>query len=118
MPSIPKVFDRLSVMFQLQKEFQELSDNGQFPRLSGEHVAQFALGVYTELGEILQEYKGWKPWKNSDCYTYNEEAVKKELADTWHFMINITLALGYDADDMYKIFYDVHDKLLDERFRK
>lgn len=106
---------KLERLFDLQKEFQVLSGNGRFPRLDGEFVATFALGAFTELGEMLQEYKGWKPWKNSDCYTYNEDNVKKELADVWHFVINLTLALGYDSDELYEMFGEVHNSLLEER---
>ena len=109
--------DTLQMMFDAQKEFQLKSGNGEFPRLDGQHSGTFALGLISELGEVLQEYKGWKPWTNSDNYTHNKEACAEELADMWHFMINLSLALNFDADDVAKAFNSKHEKLL-RRFAK
>lgn len=101
-------------MFENKKNFQKKMGNGNLPRLDGELVNQFSLGMYTELGEVLQEYKGWKPWKNSDNYTNNREECLEELSDLWHFIINLSLALNFDYDDIYNAFMRKSNKL-DER---
>lgn len=108
--------DSLEGMFSQQIKFQKLSGNGDMPRLDGRLVADFSLGLITELGEVLQEYKGWKPWKNSDNYTYNEGKVAEELADMWHHMINISLALGYGSKEIQDVFDKKHKELLGSRF--
>ena len=107
--------DFLECMFDRQIEYQRLMKNGEMPRLDGVLVEHFSLGVVTELGEILQAYKGWKPWNNSDNYTYDKKATEEELADLWKFVINLTLALGYNAADMHEFFMNKHSKLLNER---
>ena len=108
--------DTLECIFDQQKELQLLAGNGNLPRLDGDLVAQFWLGMITELGEVLQVYKGWKPWKNSDNYTYEEQKVREELADVWHFLVNLTLSLGYSANDVEMFFNEKHNKILNERF--
>ena len=103
--------DRLQIMFEKQKDYQKKSGNGEFPRLDGEAVSTFALGMVSEIGEVLQEYKGWKPWKNSDCYTNNRDKCLLELADVVNFFINMVLALDFDHDDLYEAFQKKHEEL-------
>lgn len=108
--------DKLKTMFDLQKDFQLKSGNGKFPRLDGEQVSTFALGLIAEVGEVLQEYKGWKPWKNSDNYTHNKDKCLLELADVFNFTIDLCLALDFDSDDIYRAFL-IKRKELEDRVR-
>lgn len=108
--------DKLACMFSQQIELQRLYGNGQLPALRSDLVMQFSMGIVTELGEVLQAYKGWKPWNNSDNYTYDKPLVEGELADLWHFIINLSLSLGYNSDDIKKMFDEKHDEMLKERF--
>ena len=101
--------DDLKLMFNLQKEFQKQSGNGELPKLDGDLVSMFSLGLISELGEVLQEYKGWKPWKAKDSFTNNREQCLDEVVDMWHFMINLTLALGFDNRDLTKAFYETNE---------
>ena len=94
----------LKDMFERKVDFQLRAGNGDFPRLDGELVSTFALGAIAELGEALQEYKGWKAWKFSDNQHYDEQKLCEELGDLWHFLINLCLALDLDYDDIYDSF--------------
>ena len=110
--------DLLKCMFGRQIEYQKLMGNGSMPRLDGELVEHFSMGVVTELGEVLQTYKGWKPWTNSDNYTYDKKATEEELADLWKFVVNLTLALGYESEEIHEFFMNKHYKLISEREHK
>lgn len=111
-----KSLDKLELMFNDQIALQKLYGNGELPSLSPALVGQFSLGIITELGEVLQAYKGWKPWNNSDNYSYDKKQVERELADVWHFVVNLSLSLGYNSDEVKKMFDEKHKEILDERF--
>lgn len=71
--------------------------------------------IISELGEVLKEYQGWKDWKRKKVT--NEENLLIEIVDLWHFIINLSLYLGYDSDEIYngfltknKINHDRQDK--------
>ena len=106
------VQDTLKNMFELQKEYQLKMGNGVMPRLDGKLVSDFALGLMAEIGEVLQEYKGWKSWRNSDYFTNNRENCSSELADCFHFFINFCLALGFDFEEIVQAFYKKHEENL------
>lgn len=94
--------DNLNEMFDLQKTFQK--------RLHG-HIIEHHLdcplripiqvtAIIAELGEILEEYQLWKDWRY-DYPKVDREHLLEEVADLWHFVINLTLYLGFDANDVY-----------------
>lgn len=101
----------LACMFEKQIKFQELSNGTKFPKLDAEYVRYFSLGVIAELGEVLQAYKGWKPWEGSDS-SMNKEQLSEELADLWKFIINLSLSLGYSAEDVHEAFDAKHKIIL------
>lgn len=102
----------LGCMFQRQIEYQKLSNGNTFPHLNPEYVGTFSLGLIAELGEVLQAYKAWKPWNHGDK-SVDEKKLGEELADMWHFMINLSLALGYGAEDIERIYNEKHVEVLD-----
>ena len=53
----------------------------------------------------LQFFKEWKQynWDDDEVQTH-WSAAKEELVDAFHFMINISLALGLTADELAKIY--------------
>ena len=62
-----------------------------------------------ELHELLYEIPHFKPWKDYsgmslfDSYKSWYKA-SKELIDMLHFFLNICLALGLDADNLYDMY--------------
>lgn len=55
------------------------------------------LALEDELHELLAE-TGWKPWAKSKHI--NLEAARGEAIDALHFLLNLFLVLGMDADDV------------------
>ena len=56
------------------------------------HVA-----LVDELHEALAEI-GWKPWASS--MHFNQDAVRGELVDAFHFFMNLCLVSGVSAQDL------------------
>ena len=102
----------LDCMFYRQIQYQKKSNGNTFPEVNPDYVATFSLGLIAELGEVLQVYKGWKPWKKEDIEV-DRKQMDPELADMWHFMINLSLALGYDAEDVVRAFNEKHLEVMD-----
>lgn len=63
------------------------------------------LALQDELHELLGE-TGWKPWASQNHV--NIDAARGEAIDAWHFLMNIFLALGMDAEM-------IHDKYMAKR---
>jgi dimeric dUTPase (all-alpha-NTP-PPase superfamily) len=87
--------DMLEKMFEKQKELQEkLNATYDQP-----YINTMTLATIDELMELLRETP-WKPWKINQ--SFNHENYKKEMADIWHFIINLCLADGISAEDIYE----------------
>lgn len=95
--------DRLEEAFQLQRELQVQSygmDPGDIP--AGTDKIQFFkdmnIALQDELHEALGEV-GWKPWATSKHF--NEDAVKGELVDAFHFFMNLCLVSNMGAAELF-----------------
>lgn len=62
-----------------------------------ENFKNMHIAITDEFHEALDEV-GWKPWASSRHF--NEEAVKGELVDAFHFFINMCMLAGVTADDL------------------
>lgn len=95
--------DRLIEMFRLQLELQSKA-YGKDPReLAGTERIEFfknmKLALQDELHEALDEI-GWKPWATSKHW--NEEAVKGELVDAWHFFMNLCIVADMSPRELHR----------------
>lgn len=94
--------DRLGDMLELQNDLQTKAYGMEPLQLEGEERIQFfkdmKLALEAELQEAMDEM-GWKPWATSKHW--NEEAVKGELIDAWHFFMNLLLVAGMTPDELY-----------------
>jgi dimeric dUTPase (all-alpha-NTP-PPase superfamily) len=97
----------LNKMLTKQKEFQDRLDTLNFksPQDRTRFIREHAQYVDAELHELLRELPCFKPWKS---YTWtatelveHENNAKEEFIDALHFMLNIALALGMSAEDIY-----------------
>ncbi len=59
------------------------------------------MAAIDELMEAIRETP-WKPWKKQQ--TLNAENFKAEIIDLWHFVINLSLAAGFDAQSLHTNF--------------
>lgn len=100
--------DRLYEMFESQRELQLSMPplNCDPAQLEGVERIQFykdmKLALEAELQEMLDEM-GWKPWATSRHF--NTDAVRGELVDVFHFFMNLWLASGGTADDLYEGYF-------------
>lgn len=74
------------------RDFDGINRQAAISFYSVNHVA-----LIDELHEALAEV-GWKPWASSDHF--NKDAVKGELVDALHFLVNLCLVSGITADDL------------------
>lgn len=102
--------DRLAIMLNMQSELQEKSFGTRVEDLEGWARIQFfkemKLALQDELHEALDEM-GWKIWASSKHW--NEEAVKGELIDAWHFFMNLLIVSGMDAEEVFERYMKKHD---------
>lgn len=102
--------DKLQFMFDRQTILQKELMGVCLPADKPELVSYHALGLYTELGEVLQADKRWKPWKNGDK-AHNKRELTKEIADCWLFLINLTLVHNIDSEELFYAFMLKHNEV-------
>jgi dimeric dUTPase (all-alpha-NTP-PPase superfamily) len=77
---------------------QELQDRiGSDPKTI-ENFRINMLAIIVELSESLQE-TAWKPWKKQQETDYKK--LKEELVDALHFMLNLFIFAGMNAEDIF-----------------
>lgn len=72
-----------------------------------EFITWNVLALTDELHELLGE-TGWKPWATSKHV--NLTAARGELVDALHFLLNLALVLGMDADDITTRYHAKREK--------
>lgn len=105
--------DNLQYMMDCQRKFQ--GKFGQdFNNMSDKErttfIKEHTLWVCDELHEMIHELPWVKPWsqkyKDWDKEKLDTQWIlsQEELIDAWHFLINITIALGLSSDDVFKMY--------------
>ena len=72
------------------------------------------LQLFSEIHEVLSEVK-WK--ETGEHFDTDRAKIREEIIDVFHFVVNLALIWGMDADDMYKEFVKKNEKNF-ERFIK
>jgi NTP pyrophosphatase (non-canonical NTP hydrolase) len=109
--SIP---DILSTMFaQQRKHMQAYTELGHTidPHFEGQldnrttqaAIREFASYTVEELYEAINNLKN-KPWKRSDTKT-DVDKFKEELADMWHFLIEMHIIAGIDSEEIFRMYF-------------
>jgi dimeric dUTPase (all-alpha-NTP-PPase superfamily) len=106
--SIDNGMGNLHEMFEKQKVLQKRLKGIDLPAMRPDQLPMTVTSIVAELGEILEEQQAWKDWKKNPK-PVNHENLDTEIADVWHFVINLTLYLGYDAHDIYRVFNKKND---------
>lgn len=57
--------------------------------------------LVAELGEMLVEFPGWKPWVTAPGQEINRDRVVQELVDVEHFIANLLVSVGCDDDEFW-----------------
>ena len=100
--------DNLEEILKVQKASQEYR-GFTFPMQGANKAAYIktqTLHCIDELCEMLHEVKGYKEWKRYDYYDEFSNKVAdtkatEEFIDALHFFVNIALAFGLSADDIF-----------------
>lgn len=88
-------------------------------RAQDDYIADETRELYTSLGGMSNGEKDacavWKPWKArytemqsrkiSDFSPEDQLEIKFELIDQLHFFLNKFMALGLDAEEIFKLYY-------------
>lgn len=97
------IADSLARAFQLQRRLQARLNGGLVPDVAEDtqYVKDMFLALYDEVGEALRTTP-WKPWKKEQ--ELDRESLKDELVDVMHFFVNLCLAAGMSATELYRRF--------------
>lgn len=105
--SVDNGMGNLHEMFHKQILLQRRLHYGDkpLPSLQLDKIPMTVTSIVAEIGEILEEVQGWKNWKKNPK-PIDQKNLDTEVADLWHFVINLTLQLGYSAEDVYRVFVE------------
>lgn len=90
---------QLDFLFGLQKNLQRRIHGVDLPALMPNKIPITVTSIVAELGEILEDEQHWKDWRH-DFPETDRTHLLMEVADLWHFVINLTLYLGFDSQDV------------------
>lgn len=95
--------DKLDAMFEKQIALQVKLGTIPLdsPHMRQEYINIMSLALIDEVMEALRETQ-FKPWKKMQVF--DREAFRKELIDAQHFLLNLFIAAGMDADMIYKMY--------------
>src|SRR3990167_125964 len=84
--------DKLDELFNLQKILQtRLIQANRYPKYIDTQVSGLCTAIIHEAVE-LQRLTSWKWWKQAQPIDF--KIAREELADIWHFVIDLSLVLG------------------------
>lgn len=105
--------DRLEYIFMCQKDLQKELMNVSLPDDRPDLVSVHALGLVSEIGEVLQADKRWKSVNKSggDMKYHNREQTISEIADCMNYFVNLCLALNIDDEILFDAFVKVQNNI-------
>ena len=97
--------DKLEAVFAMQKYLNdEIVRLRDLEGISNEEwIRKNVLAMLSELGELLDEVN-FKWWKNEK--PVDENAVRGELVDIFHFFVSMCLKTGMDASELHRRYLD------------
>ncbi|MCL2675963.1 MAG: dUTPase [Firmicutes bacterium] len=107
--------DKLDVIFSLQQQL-----NGHIAKTRGLDFSDKSLwlqretlAMLSEMAELLNEvnFKWWKNHKPVD-----DNAVKEEIVDIFHFFVSMCLIAGMDASELYEIYLQKNEENFKRQF--
>lgn len=102
---IDRFINPLKMMFSLQRQFQERIGRPVSDKPDPVAIVYQVTSIVGEIGEILEEYQHWKPWRKNPP-EYDRSSLLYEVVDLWHFVINLTLYLGFNEDELFSAFIE------------
>lgn len=93
-----KTTNKLSDIAAFQVKLQKALNGIELPCDNICAAKEYAVGIFTELGEALAVNKNWKTWTANK--PYDVKALREEIADIWIFLINYTLANNMTIEEV------------------
>lgn len=78
------------------------------PRLVCDYLAHMAMGVFSELSEVLYEFE-WKRW-TTDMPWFDRDRIIDECIDIQHFVGNMLVAVGCSDEEYQRRYMAKQDK--------
>lgn len=86
----------------MQKELDQfIKDSKGYTLSEIELFEDKMVALFTEMGELANEHRGFKFWSNNNQYDDGGELINsltEELIDTFHFILSVGNDLGYKLD--------------------
>lgn len=93
--------DKLSRIFEMQAQLNsEITSLRNMDEISpDEWLQKLTLAMLSEMSEVLDgtNFKWWKNKKEID-----EDYLKEEIVDIFHFFVSMCLRIGMDADELFE----------------
>lgn len=109
----------LTLQTSLEQAWGRLPDLTDAEAVS-EYIRQTVLCATDELHELLHEVH-WKPWKEGHGIR-DVEAYREELADVFHFVLDLYLVAGLTGDDLVNDYFSKHHenvrRLIDPAYKE
>jgi NTP pyrophosphatase (non-canonical NTP hydrolase) len=106
--------DKLEYMFMCQRDLQKHLLGAELPSDRPDLISPYALGLISEIGEVLQADKRWKSGMSKtggDEKYHNHEEVLGELTDCLLYFMNLVMACNISEDELFQSFIDVQNKV-------
>lgn len=103
--------DKLKALIETQAQFQK--DLGydfanMDPDRRVEYIKEYAQHLDGEMFEMMRELPYFKSWKkyptDEEAQNYMFAKAREELVDALHFFLNVIVALGFTADELYHMY--------------
>ena len=91
-----QTLDMLEDIFKKQKEYESMLNLSISPE---ERIKQISMAIHVEASELVNTTR-WKWWKKRA--KWNPDLAFDELIDLLHFTISGCLAIGMNANELYK----------------
>ncbi len=98
---------------ELATKYHEIERNNGFPQPDfpwdihdsqhQAHIRELMRRCVEEIFEASHTLKN-SPWKTTHVLTDRDHLIE-ELSDAFHFFIELCIAVGLDAEDLYRIYY-------------
>jgi dimeric dUTPase (all-alpha-NTP-PPase superfamily) len=113
--------DKLEFLFNKQKALIQEIENAQnkmqaiykTPEVfEGYRMFMLASALLHEVIELQRE-TNWKWWKATEKISI--ERCQKEVIDIWHFLIQLSMEVGLNANDIVNIYIEKHAENIDRQ---
>lgn len=89
--------DSLETIFSMQKGLAYMMDLSRYPKTTEAKISALSTAIIHEAVE-LQRLTAWKWWKKP--VAFDEAAAREELIDIWHFVVQASIELGMEPQDI------------------